>query len=148
MIDDGEKGYTQTAAQNGQLSLNHVWLADMDITGSDANKLYSDVFVSGYDAAMAPITDATQTSFSSRFFLAGAGNQALSFSSLSLQPSTYAPSLTTPVVPAVGSPLIGAAGWDGITADYFNRVNYIGAFAAGDNWLNGWTEFDPQNAAY
>ncbi|MGM9633355.1 MAG: hypothetical protein ACI3YA_02875 [Alloprevotella sp.] len=148
VIYDGEKGDTQTAAEAGQLSLNHVWLADMDITGSDANKLYSDVLVTGYDANKQPVTDATQTSFSSRFFQAGAGNQSPLFSSLALQASTYAPSLTTPVVPAAGSPLIGAAGWDGITADYFSRVNYIGAFAAGDNWLNGWTEFDPQNAAY
>ena len=35
---------------------------------------------------------------------------------------------------------------------FFTRVNYIGAFAftgsTSDNWMNGWCEFDPNNADY
>ena len=30
----------------------------------------------------------------------------------------------------------------------FDQVSYIGAFAAGDTWLDGWTNFDPQNTDY
>lgn len=31
---------------------------------------------------------------------------------------------------------------------WFEPVPYVGAFSTNDNWLRGWTEFDPQNAEY
>jgi hypothetical protein len=35
---------------------------------------------------------------------------------------------------------------------FFTKVNYIGAFsgsgASADNWMAGWTNFDPQNTDY
>ena len=53
------------------------------------------------------------------------------------------------VMPASGSPLLGAAHFNDILlGNWFEKVNYIGAFSANDNWLNGWTEFDPENADY
>ena len=57
--------------------------------------------------------------------------------------------LATPCCPQAGSPLVGAASFqDALLSDWFEKVNYIGAFAPGDKWLDGWTEFDPQNASY
>ena len=52
-------------------------------------------------------------------------------------------------MPASGSPLIDAASFDDILlGSWFDKVNYVGAFSANDTWLDGWTEFDPENADY
>ena len=48
--------------------------------------------------------------------------------------------------PIAGSPLLGAASFAGWTG--FDTVTYIGAFDGSNNWMNGWTNFDPQNAKY
>ena len=113
----------------------------MDVTGSDANKLYSDVLVTGYDSNSQPITDSSNKSFSSTFFTAQSGNKVLSdWSSLLL---------TNGYMPSAGSPLLTAASFsDSLLSSWFNKVSYIGAFAAGDTWMNGWTNFDPENTVY
>ena len=44
--------------------------------------------------------------------------------------------------PVAGSPLLNRAsfsGWAGL-----DNVSFIGAFGT-DNWMTGWTNFDPQN---
>jgi hypothetical protein len=48
--------------------------------------------------------------------------------------------------PIAGSPLLGAASFAGWTG--FDTVTYIGAFDGSNNWMKGWTNFDPQNAKY
>ena len=48
--------------------------------------------------------------------------------------------------PIAGSPLLGAASFAGWTG--FDTVSYIGAFDGSNNWMSGWTNFDPQNAQY
>ncbi|MDR2586168.1 MAG: hypothetical protein LBC84_08135, partial [Prevotellaceae bacterium] len=55
--------------------------------------------------------------------------------------------------PMAGSPLMGAANFSHafLNDPFFTKVNYIGAFASdsdADNWLKGWTNFDPQNTDY
>ena len=35
-----------------------------------------------------------------------------------------------------------------LLSSWFTKVNYIGAFNVGDNWLQGWTNFDPENTDY
>ena len=52
-----------------------------------------------------------------------------------------------PFMPQTGSNLFGAQSFSGLDS-WFAQVTYIGAFDAGDNWLDGWTCFDPQNAQY
>lgn len=37
---------------------------------------------------------------------------------------------------------------DALLQTWFEPVPYVGAFSTNDNWLRGWTEFDPQNAEY
>ena len=51
-------------------------------------------------------------------------------------------------MPQAGSKLIGAASFTDALLNGVKPVNYIGAFAAGDNWMDGWTNFDPKNADY
>lgn len=107
----------------------------MDAVGTDANKVYDDVL---YDAAGKKVIDDKQQSYSHTFFLAQPGNK-------------YFPSWSSLVgadgyTPVAGSPLLGAAsftGWNG-----FDNVSYIGAFDGSNNWMSGWTNFDPQNAKY
>lgn len=76
VIIDGEKGDTQQQARNGGFKLQNVWFANMTITGSDANKLYKDNLVTGYDANKKPIVDESKPSFSSTWFLQQTGNRA------------------------------------------------------------------------
>lgn len=42
----------------------------------------------------------------------------------------------------------GASFSDACLQSWFDKVTYVGAFPNNDNWLRGWTEFDPQNADY
>lgn len=138
---DNQKGDTQGAASNGLLNIKNVWLAGMDITGSDANKLFQDVLVTGYDSNSAPIIDASKPSFSSTFFLAQSGNKAFADASSLL--------LTNGYMPSAGSPVLSAASFtDNLLSSWFTKVSYIGAFQAGDKWLDGWTNFNPENTVY
>ena len=54
----------------------------------------------------------------------------------------------SPYVPKVGSPLLGAASFDGEASSWFEKVDFVGAFGANGNWLEGWTNFDPQHIQY
>lgn len=139
LILDNQKGDTQGAATNGLLKLQNIWLAGMDVTGTDANKLYSDVLVTGYDEKSKPITDASQPSFSSTFFLAQNGNRAITDWSTLVEADGY--------TPLANSPLLTAPTFTGLD-NWFITANYIGAFGAGEKWTAGWTNFDPQNTDY
>lgn len=37
---------------------------------------------------------------------------------------------------------------DALLSSGFETVEYIGAFGTDDNWLDGWTNFDPNNTDY
>ena len=146
LILDNQKGDTQSAATIGLLKLQNIWFAEMCITGSDANKSYDDVLVTGYDNDGKPVYDNTQTSFSSRFFLAQTGNRVSTLDEMNLVGADT--EVGTNYRPATGSPLLTAASLDDSKLSTMEQVNYIGAFDANNNWLEGWTEFDPQNADY
>lgn len=51
-------------------------------------------------------------------------------------------------LPAAGSPLLNAASFDGVSSNWFDKVSYIGAFSTTADWLQGWTNFDPENTEY
>ncbi|MDO4930999.1 MAG: hypothetical protein Q4E59_07685 [Bacteroidales bacterium] len=146
---DGEKGNTQAQAKAGKITLQNIWFADVEAVGSDANKYYGDYLVTGYDSIKNPIIDSTQTSFSSTFFRAQAGNQVTTISALNLTGSSRYPGLTTNFMPQSSSPMIGAASFTAVSGRGFDEdVNYIGAFSANDTWMDGWTNFDPNNTDY
>lgn len=50
-------------------------------------------------------------------------------------------------MPATGSPLLSGASFTGLPA-FFTTTTYVGAFNNTDNWLENWTNFDPQNTTY
>ena len=144
LIVDAEKGNTQDVAKAGNLKLQNIFFAGMGVTGSDANKRYEDNL---YDAVQKSVIDANQESYSSTFFKSQTGNKVFqSISDLMLTSGIYS---GVQYLPQSGSPLLGAASFtDVLLSSWFEKVSYIGAFGNNDNWLRGWTEFDPQNAEY
>lgn len=55
--------------------------------------------------------------------------------------------------PQSDSPLATGAAWTNAkVSSWFEKVNYVGAFGphetASNNWMTGWTNFDPQNTKY
>ncbi len=141
LIIDGEKGATVTSAKNGELHLKNLVFAGMGVLGSDNNKVYKDEL---YDKATDSY-DATQPSFSHSFFL-GEGNKEMAEADLLL---TDPKSTGQNYAPGTGSPLLAGGSFDGVTSSYLDKtVTYIGAFKASDNWLDSWTNFDPQNTDY
>ncbi len=128
LIVDGEKGQTVSYAQNGAFKLENCIFSGMNAIGTDKNKEYQDYF---YDY-LTKTEDRTRISFSHTFFLSGTGNKVMAENPLNLlDPNklgqNYCPSTELS---------------DG-------KGGYIGAFRnASDNWLNGWTNFDPQNTIY
>lgn len=142
LILDNEKGNTQGNANNGDMHLNNIWIANYDIVGSDYNKVYKDSLYN-YETKK---VDPTQTSFTSGWFKEQTGNKTYADkSSLQLTDGLSIGGGAT-YMPTSGSPLIGAASFSNLSG--FDTVNYIGAFKANDNWTAGWANFDPQNTAY
>ena len=136
LIIDGEKGETVQNAKDKKFKLQNVYFAGMDAIGTDANKKYEDYL---YDAANKTDLDKNKDSYSHTFFLLPELN------------NKYFDSWTSLVgadgyTPIAGSPLLSAASFSGWTG--FDVVSFIGAFDGSNNWMNGWTNFDPQNARY
>lgn len=137
LILDNEKGDTQGAATAGKMKLENIWMANVDAVGTDFNKIYVDGLYN-YETKQ---VDESKPSFSSTFFKAQSGNQVYDAATGWFD--------TTGYIPTSGSPLLSAAAFtNSLLSSGFDKVDYIGAFAAGDTWLNGWTNFDPQNTDY
>lgn len=137
IIENDKGAATQQAATDGILRLNHIFLADMGITGSDKNKSFADALsTNGTDL------DTSRESFSASWFRSGRGNRIFDSAADLMLNSSY--------MPLGGSPLLGAASFDDdMLADGFERVSYIGAFSGpADDWMSGWSNFDPQNTPY
>ena len=144
LIIDGEKGDTPAQAEKGTLQYHNNVLAGMDIVGSDANKVYEDV---RYDAANMQVIDATQKSYSNTFFFKEALNNKY-YDDASALALTDASHTGSPFMPTSGSPLLSLAAFTGNVPAWLDKVSYVGAFNATDNWLTGWTNFDPQHTQY
>ncbi len=128
LIVDGEKGNTVKYAKEGIFSLKNIIFADMGVIGTDKNKEYADYL---YDYATGT-EDRSKVSYSHTFFFSEPTNKEMAEADLNLiDPNgtgqNYCPSAMLS---------------DG-------KGGYIGAFRdASDNWLDGWTNFDPQNTIY
>lgn len=142
LIVDGEKGNTVAYAKEGNLKLQNIWFAGMGVTGTDANKKYEDQLLLA-DGSY----DSSKESYSSTFFKAQKGNKVLTNANeLNFKDGR---NIGVNYMPNAGSPVLTAASFeDALLASGFDKVNYIGAFGADDNWLEGWTNFDPNNTEY
>lgn len=128
LIIDGEKGQTVAYAKASEFKLENCIFSGMDALGTDKNKEYEDYF---YDYATGT-EDRSTVSFSHSFFLAGLGNMVMEENELGLADPT-------------------GAGQDYCPTHEISdgKGGYVGAFRdATDNWLAGWTNFDPQNTPY
>ena len=144
LILDNEKGDTQSAATNGLMKLNNIWLVNTDEVGTDFNKIYDDHL---YNYTTKTVDD-TQQSFSHTFFVKDANNNKVLADASSLLLSDPV-SARASFMPQAGSPMLSAASFtNSLLGSWFSKVNYIGAFAQGDTWMTGWTNFNPENTAY
>lgn len=150
IIENDKGSQTQQAATAGTFSIKNNYFAGMTILGSDKNKTWLDQFTDN-----AGTLDPNKESFSSSFFKIAANNNAVkaSISDLKLkQPSSM--SASPNYGPVSGSPLVGKSNLftDALLNDtFFDKVDYVGAFKSdsdSDNWMKGWTNFDPQNTVY
>ena len=137
VIIDGEKGATVDYAKAGNVfHLKNLIFADMGVIGSDNNKYYKDQL---YDRTTGTY-DASTVSYSHTFFLSE-GNKTQKETDLNLSDplnvgQNYAPTTT-----------ITGGSIDSNT--FFTPVTYVGAFKnSSDTWMEGWTNFDPQNTVY
>lgn len=128
LIIDGEKGNTVKYAKEGGFHLRNIIFAGMGVIGTDKNKVYEDYL---YDYATGT-EDRTRVSYSHTFFLSEPTNKEVDEASLNLtDPKGTGQNYCPSTILSTG---------DG---------GYIGAFRdANDNWLDGWTNFDPQNTIY
>ncbi len=150
LLLDNEKGNTQGAATNGELILNNLYFAGMTVLGSDKNKSWKDAYsTDGVNE------DTNKESFSATYFKAQTGNKYYeNISALMLkQPNSL--QANPNYGPMSGSPLTGKSSNDLFAnaklSSGFDKVDYIGAFKSdsdADNWMKGWTNFDPQNTDY
>ena len=138
LIIDGEKGNTPKYAKEGGFTLKNIIFAGMDIIGSDGNKIYEDHL----SADGKNITDGSRISFSHEFFV-NDGSLGTTYAN-SINNAVKSESelgLTDPM--NIGQKYCPAS----ILSDGNN--GYIGAFKdANDDWMKGWTNFDPQNTVY
>ncbi len=135
LIVENDKGSdTQGAATRGDLKLSNLVFAAMTQLASDANKKFGE----------------NLGEFSTAYFNKKELNNRLfeTIDDLKLRQPNSLKSGFDPR-PSAGSPLLDAASFsDAKLASGFTSVSYVGAFSEDDSWLNGWTEFDPQNAKY
>lgn len=128
LIIDGEKGNSVQYAGNGDIVLKNIIFAGMGVAGTDRNKEYSD-YLYDYKTGTA---DQTKCSFSHTFFFSDPSNREANEEELALIDPAGTGQRYCP-----------------ITQLSDGQGGYIGAFLdATDNWLDGWTNFDPQNTEY
>ena len=144
-------GYSDNAAD---ATVNNNVANPSTILGSDRNKTWQDTYSNnGTDW-----TTLGEKSFSHTYALKSALNNVLTATiedlmlnnPKSVTNGSFAPNAGANYGPMSGSPLINSAF---TVPTGFNPAGngYAGAFksdSAADNWLKGWTNFDPQNTAY
>jgi len=151
MLSNDGRGDTQGAAAAGDLKVKNVFFAGMGTTGADADKKDPTAWSGDISANYFKKAELNNQEFASIDDL-----KLKQFKSKRLPvPATgFAPNdPTANWGPTAGSPLLGAADFtDALLNDpFFTRVTYAGAFASdsdADNWMKGWTNFDPQNTDY
>ena len=147
LIIDGEKGNTVESAKEGKIVLQNIYLAlgKNSVVGTDANKKYEDVLGTYSDGKIT--YDETKPSYSSTFFKAQKGNTV--FENEDDLKLIDTKNVGQKYAPTSESPLLGKASFDAVpNATQLEKVTYIGAFSAQDNWMDNWTNFDPENTNY
>ena len=151
MLSNDGRGNTQEAAADGLLKVKNVFMAGMGIVGADVDKKNPADWSGDISANYFRKAELNNRVYSSVDDLK-LNNPTSKV--LPLPASGFAPdNKNANYGPKTGSPLIGTADFtDSFLNDaHFEKVSYVGAFASDkeeDNWLKGWTNFDPQNTDY
>lgn len=145
LILDGEKGNTVQQAKEGKINLKNLYFASMDVTGTDANKQYIDMLGTYENGKIT--YDETKPSFSTTYFNSISSNKMVEEDQLGLTSGRI--DVGQNYIPKAGSVLLKGADFSSIQSNFISPVNYIGAFSGSDdNWMDEWTNFDPQNTNY
>ncbi len=138
LIVENDKGSaTQTAAAKGSLCVMNNVMAGVAVTATDANKK----LVAGWSDNGGNVFDTARKPFSWDFF-------EKQDNANSILPNYDDLKLGTDFMPQAGSLLLTSARFTDIKLKGMKVVNYRGAFAQGDDWTKGWTNFDPQDTKY
>jgi len=155
------------SAETGLLKVKNVFFAGMGMTGADVDsKTHAWIglgpdgfnFSANYfmkpelnNTVYAPANQSYEAILESinKLKLKQFQSKALPVPATGIAPND----LTANWGPMAGSPLLGAADFsDSFLNDpFFDKVDYVGAFKSdsdADNWMKGWTNFDPQNTDY
>ena len=146
LIIENDKGSTtQKWALDGAMNFKNNVFAGNGIIGTDVNKKTEPVWSDNSDNKEG--RDKKRTPFSEEYFKNPAnGNQMFqTIAELGLTNCNALDKNFDPR-PAAGSKLLGGANFGNMGT--LKPVPYIGAFAQGDNWMDGWTNFDPQHTQY
>lgn len=144
LILDGEKGNTVESAKNNKIILQNIIFAGMTALGSDANKEYRNILGTYSNGKVT--FDESKESYSATFFKAQPGNKELTEEGLLL---TDPQNVGQNYAPQAGSPLLNGASFNMLSSNFLKtNISYIGAFSENDSWMEGWTNFDPQNTPY
>ncbi|WP_320052889.1 hypothetical protein [uncultured Acetobacteroides sp.] len=150
MIENDKGSATQAAATAGKLTVQNVFFAGMTALGSDKNKTWLDQL-----STDGTNLDATKPSFSNGYFSRTGGNNTNLAAIADLKLKQPNSTVASPNYgPSAGSPLVGKSNLftNALLQDaWFDKVDFIGAFKSdsdADNWMKGWTNFDPQNTVY
>lgn len=141
LLIDGEKGNTQSDAKAGKgPKLQNVFMANMTAEGVDYNGGAKDVV---YDWSTKKETSETP-SYSHTYFENQPGCKYFENQTDLQLTGIGALQNVLPTNAAI------VADWAGITNSWFDtNVKYAGAFSSTDDtWMQGWTNFDPQNTDY
>lgn len=145
LIIENDKGSTtQQHATDGVLQVTNCVMAGMIKNFQDAQ----------YWSNNSQLNDSDPGTFADSYFNRNGGNNRTfaTVDELALQGSPF--NLTSfCMIPGSNSPLANGASWEHpYVSSGFDQVSYIGAFSpnetVADNWMSGWTNFDPQNTIY
>jgi hypothetical protein len=135
-------GYPEGLRLDGTTTLANATANTMQLRG---------IVLANMTKAVAGAGSVSDDQASAFFTTAAFSNQIVALADLAtLKLNAKSFDLTAPAF-TVGtdSPLLKNAVWTDKGADsFFTKVEYRGAFNATDNWVNGWTNFNPQNTNY
>ncbi|MDR2468971.1 MAG: hypothetical protein LBD27_00605 [Tannerella sp.] len=151
MLSNDGRGDTQGAAAAGLLKVKNSCFAGMGLTGADADKKDPAQWSGNISSDYFNRQELNNRSYATieELKLKQPRSKRLPLSASGFAADDPAASWA----PLAGSPLLGAADFtDAFLGDaFFEKVTYAGAFAGdadADNWMKGWTNFDPQYTDY
>ena len=145
IVENSGRGDAQGNATRGELNITNCVLAGC-VRNFQDRQFWTNRSV--YD------TEANYDAITSAYFMRQGGNNRVFATLAELKMGNNPLNLNgSGLFPQSDSPLATGAEWTHAkVSSWFEKVNYIGAFGphetANNNWMTGWTNFDPQNTKY